>query len=271
MKNDDLKTKGAALLAACEKSFDDKARGWALDYVEMSERRADALAVEASFYKSELARAQDTHRAAAAAWDVERVDWRRHEATHRAELDKKDATLKAAFADCEKSRAALQAERRDRAQIVAAEVEKAMGAERAELAALKARAAELERELETARSGAACRQPWNNPEGGAAERARAQLQDAIHHVQRDGEQGLARLCALLAVELLESSAARRGGARDALRAERRLDIVERRLREIIGQLGVIVSSRHANKAIQNHAREIQASAESALAVLRGEG
>lgn len=265
--NDDLKTKGAALMAACEKSFDDKARGWALEYVEMSERRADALAVEASFYKSELARAQNTHRAAAASWDVERVDWRRHEATHRAELDKKDATLKAAFADCEKSRATLQAERRDRAQIVAAEVEKAMGAERAELAALKARAAELERELETARSGAACRQPWNNPEGSDAERARAALQDAIHHVQRDGEQGLARLCALLAVEILETGTARHAWRP---RSVRDLEVVERRLQEIIGQLGDIATRRDANKAVQNHAGEIQEAARRALAELRGE-
>lgn len=262
--NEDLKTKGAALMAACEKSFDDKARGWALDYVEMSERRADALAVEASFYKSELARAQETHRAAAASWDVERVDWRRQEATHRAELDKKDATLKAAFADCEKSRATLQAERRDRAQIVAAEVEKACAAERAELAALKARAAELERELETARSGAACRQPWNNPEGGAAERARAQLQDAIHHVQRDGEQGLARLCALLAVEMLET-----GAALDVGLASRG-DFVAARLRDVIAELDDLASSPRAAQ-LKNHARKIQEQAERALAAMVGEG
>lgn len=265
--NEDLKTKGAALKAACVETFDERARSWALDYVEMSERRADGLAVEAIFYKAELKRAQDAHRAAAESWEVERIDWRRRDATHRAELEKKDATLKAAFADCEKSRATLQAERRDRAQIVAAEVEKAMGAERAELATLKARRDELERELEASRSGAACRQPWNNPEGSAAERARSALQDAIHHVQRDGEMGLARLCALLAVEILETGTDRRAWRS---RSVRDLEVVERRLQEIIGQLGDIATRRDANKAVQNHAGEIQTAARRALAELRGE-
>ena len=265
--NDDLKTKGAALMAACEKRFDDNARGWALEYVEMSERRADALAVEAGFYKAELARAQDTHRLTAAELEDLRRDWRRREQTINAETAKKDATLRAAFADCQKSRDALQDERSDRAQIVAAEVEKAMGAERAELAALKARRDELERELEAARSGAACRQPWNNPEGSAAERARAALQDAIHHVQRDGEQGLARLCALLAVEILETGTARHAWRP---RSVRDLEVVERRLQEIIGQLGDIATRRDANKAVQNHAGEIQEAARRALAELRGE-
>jgi DNA (cytosine-5)-methyltransferase 1 len=56
---------------------------------------------------------------------------------------------------------------------------------------------------------------------------------------------------------------------DALHEEQ-IENVERRLQEIIGQLGEIATRRDANKAVQNHAGEIQEAARRALAELRGE-
>lgn len=124
----------------------------------------------------------------------------------------------------------------------------------------------LMEELEAARSGPARRQPWHNPEGSPAERARAQLQDAIHHIQRDGEIGLARICATYAVEILYLQ-------RDPCpmpRSLRDLEIVGRRLRDISGQMDVIIDGAGVPLAVREHARLIKLDAEKARAELRGE-
>lgn len=213
---------GAQLKAA--DSFDERARGWMLDYIEASEARATLLYVE----REEARRAQR---------------------------------------EAERAAAELEAER-DKAREDFAEVSAVLrdGFERweAEKLAFVRRIVELEGWLEAAASGPARRQPWHNPEGSPAERARAQLQDAIHHIQRDGEIGLARICATYAVEILYLQ-------RDPCpmpRSLRDLEIVGRRLRDIIGQLDAALKMPAARVA--DHLRLIKLDAEKARAELRGE-
>lgn len=196
-------------------SYDDYARGWTLDYIEMSEARASRLFVE-------LAAARD---------------------------DARDA--------------------RDRQrEIVEAELARRAAELQAQIVALEARGAELEAELDAARRGPAARQPWHVLEGSTPLRARAALQDAIYHVQRDGEMGLARIYARHAAELIEGlgpRVLRLGGAAE-------LDRVDLRLAEIIGQLDAAIEQVGArfSEAEKRHLAEIQEAARRALAELRGE-
>lgn len=251
----------------------------------------------------------------------------------RAELDAtRDAEREELDAEREELRAEWEADQADR-QLR----DEAINAERAELEAiratldaeraeLRARRVRLDAELEASRSGPAARQPWFTPEGSPAVRARAALQDALFHVQRDGELGLARVYARHVVDLLDGSPAVfrplqatqlanvearldaivgqanaaiqdcaaelqpgplqhfehvRDAARAALEelrsgapapAPRRQppDHLERRLRDIIGQLGVIIEGAVLSKVTREHLALIQYDAEKARAEARGE-
>ena len=254
---------GAQLKAA--ESFDERARGWMLDYIEASEARATVLYLE----REEARRAAEE-----ATYRAERADRRFDE--DRAKLDAERAALideRAKLdAETEELRAEYVADREGRAEqeayvrALGAELEATRIALDAEREELRGRRQRLEAELELARSGPARRQPWHNPEGSPADRARAQLQDALYHVQRDGEIGLARICATYAVEILYLQ-------RDPCpmpRSLRDLEIVGRRLRDIHGQLDADTIGKMNVKELAAHLRIVQLDAAKARAELRGE-